>query len=712
MNKLSYIFIFVASISFRISAQHFSVQDIEIGRKSYLSPQTFENLQWKGNSGTLIYTANKSIYEINTKDYKTKNILSLDKLNQIVISKGLDSISDFPALTFHSENEYSFIVREGMVLCNLKNQAITAFYPLPGTAENMEFNYKPGIIAYTLGNNIWIEDKTGNKFQVTHDSTDGIVNGDTVYRNEFGMDKGIYWSPQGNYFAFYRKDESKVTKYPLMDINHRVAQLKDIRYPMAGMESEETEVWIFSIIDHSLIKLSIEGDPEQYHTNLSWSTDEQAIYLQHLNRDQNLMILKSYSAKTGKFIKQFFTESDEHYVEPLNPLVFSQKNSENFYYQSRRDGFNHIYYYDKAKDSLAQLTKGNWEVTEFKGFGASERYFYFMATKDSPLERQLYKLNRSNGTIVKLTKEQGTHEIILSSDKSLFIDTYSSNTVPQKIVVGNSRGEIEKVILNVPNPIEDYSLGQVETGTIKAADDTTDLYYRLVKPVDFDPAKKYPVLIYVYGGPHVQLITNSWMDRIDYFQQYMAQRGYISFTLDCRGSEGRGRAFEDIIHRNTGIPQLEDQYRGVCFLGSLTYADTARIGVHGWSYGGYMAISMMLHYPGIYKVGVAGGPIIDWKLYEVMYGERYMDKPEENKEGYDLTNLNNYAGNLQGKLLIINGALDPVVIGQNSLTFLEACIKNGKQVDYFVYPLQEHKVQGPDRVHLTTMISEYFLRNL
>ncbi|MBA7533443.1 Prolyl tripeptidyl peptidase [subsurface metagenome] len=481
---------------------------------------------------------------------------------------------------------------------------------------------------------------------------------------------------------------------------------------MAGMKSEKTEVWVYSIEEHSLVRIQTEGDPEQYHTNLSWSPDAEKIYIQHLNRDQDTMVMKSYRVDTGEMTDVLFTEYDDKYVEPLNPVVFSGKSQGDFFYQSNRNGYNHIYYYNANKDTLERITRGTWEVTEFLGFDTTECYVYFVATKDSSLERHCYRIDRKSDSITRLTANQGTHDVLFNKNMTHFIDKYSNYIVSNKISVCKNNGKVVQELLDSENPVAGYKLGKVEIGTMLAADDNTELYYRLVKPADFDTSLQYPVLIYVYGGPHVQLITNSWMDRIDYFQQYMAQKGFVSFTLDCRGSGNRGRDFEDVIHRQLGVPQLDDHMVGLAFLKSLPYVDTTRIGVHGWSFGGYMTISMMLSFPGSFKVGVAGGPVIDWKYYEIMYGERYMDTPDENPLGYELTNLTNYAKDLKGDLLIIHGAIDPVVVWQHSLVFLQACIENGVYADYFIYPLHEHNVRGKDRVHLTTLISEYFLERL
>jgi dipeptidyl-peptidase 4 len=705
----SIISLFIAVV-YHAAGQYFTIEDIELGIKTYLAPETINNLQWIDHD-YLLYSSDTSVYTRNVAGDSISEKLGLNELNRILDNYNEPPLTVIPELEAISATEFSFNAGKHLFIFNIKNKKLSDF-SIPDTAGNISLSPDFQSVAYTLGQNIYLQNRDHSIIQITHDSVDGILNGDVVYRNEFGMETGLSWSPQGTYLAYYKKDERKVSKYPMIDVNARVARNAPVRYPMAGMKSEETEVWIYSPASHSAIKLQIAGDPEMYHTNLSWTPDEQHVYLQHLNRGQDSMSLISYSIHTGEPVQLLFTQIDDKYIEPLNPLLFSKIKKGDFFYQSERDGFNHIYYFSATDKKLLQLTTGQWEVISFLGTSESERIIYFTSTKDSPLERSMYSYNRKSKAMQRITILPGTHEILFNKSMTLFIDELSAEQIPRRIAVYNVQGIMLKELLNAPDPVLNFKISRSVTGTIKAADRSTDLYYTLVKPVDFDSTAKYPVMVYVYGGPHDQLITNSWMDRLDYLQQYLAQQGIASFVLDCRGSDSRGRDFEDIIHRQSGIPQLEDQMEGIKYLKSLSFIDTSRIGVHGWSYGGFMTLSMMLNYPGTFKVGVAGGPVTDWKCYEVMYGERYMDRPEENPEGYAKTSVLNKVSNLQGKLLIIHGGIDPVVVPQQSMLFIEECVKNGKQVDYFIYPTHEHNVRGNDRVHLTRMITEYFMKNL
>ena len=566
-------------------------------------------------------------------------------------------------------------------------------------------------LAYTVDNNLFLIYSNDEVKQITSDSNLGIVNGQSVHRNEFGISKGIFWSPKSNYIAYYRMDETMVTDYPLVDITQRIASVENIKYPMAGMKSHEVTLNVYNVASGQTIAIKTGEPKEQYLTNIAWSPDEKSIYIAVLNREQNHLKLNKYSATTGNFIATLFEEKDEQYVEPSKPIEFIGNDSTQFIWNSRRDGWNHIYLYKTDGTLLKQLTKGEWEVTSVVKNDVKSGVLYFTATKESPIESHLYALNTKKGDIVKLTSGEGTHYPRVSNDSKYFVDFYSSIAVPNKVDLYSTSGKIVKNIITASNPYNGYDVPLPELVNLKA-DDGTTLYGRIVKPINFNPAKKYPVVVYVYGGPHSQLVTNSWMGGSRLWESYMANKGFILFTLDNRGTSNRGADFEQAIHRNLGTIEVSDQLVGLKFLKSLSYVDSERIGVHGWSYGGFMTISMMLKASDEFKVGVAGGPVTDWKFYEIMYGERYMDMPDENPDGYKNADLKNYVKNLKGNLLIIQDDMDKTVVMQHSLTLIHEFIKNGVQVDFFVYPQHDHNVMGKDRVHLIDKIIKYFEEKL
>ena len=454
------------------------------------------------------------------------------------------------------------------------------------------------------------------------------------------------------------------------------------------------------------------GEPaEQYLTSITWNPDNERIYIGILNRGQNHLQFNEYSALNGQYLQTVFEDKDDQYVEPVGPAHFLPNNENEFLWLAQRDGFYHIWKHNIETKEAQQITKGDFVITAFEGFDKNGNNVYYTSTEVSPLERHFYKQNIKTGKKVKISKEHGTHSISPSASGKYFIDSYSSTDVARNVDLMNANGQMIKRLHEAEDPLKEYNIGTIELGTLEAEDGQT-LYTRMIKPYNFDENKKYPVIIYVYGGPHAQMITDEWTAGAGIYLHYLSQEGFIVFTLDNRGSADRGEAFEQIIHRQCGQAEMRDQKVGIDYLKSLPYVDADRIGTDGWSYGGFMSTNMKIHYPEDIKVSTAGGPVMDWKYYEIMYGERYMDTPEENPEGYELTSLENKTDKLEGKLMIIHCTTDPVVLWQHSLVFVENCIHNGKQLDYFVYPGHDHNVYGPDRAHLVTKITEYFKNNL
>ena len=674
-----------------------------------LYPRGLTALKWRNNQN-YTYIANwSSIVQTNIQTNTKDTIFKLGNLNKQLKAKNIPEKRGIGTYDYYNENELSFYSKNYFVVYNLNDKKINLSIKLDEKAANKNFCKEINSIAYTIDNNLFFVDKNSKSTQITNDKDKGIVNGDAyVHRQEFGIDNGIFWSPKGNFLAFYRKDETMVADYPLVNLTSRIATVENTKYPMAGETSEQVSLGIYNLNTGKTIFIKPSGKADDYLTRITWDPSEKYIYIAELNRGQNHMKLNKFDAKTGKFIKTLFEEKNPKYVEPEHDMIFLKTKPNQFLWYSERDGFDHLYLYETSGKLLKQVTKGNWVITDFLGFDEDEKNIYISSTAVSPIERHTYIVNLKSGKMKQLTKEAGTHSVKINEAGTYFIDSYTSTSVPRKTIVSDFKGKYKKEILNVENPLKDYKIGELTINTLKSADGKTDLYYRMIKPVDFDPNKKYPVIVYVYGGPHAQLVKNRWLGGAGLWDYHMASKGYIMFTIDNRGSANRGFEFESVIHRYCGQNEMADQMKGIEYLKSLPYVDADRIGVDGWSYGGFMTTSLMLNYPETYKVGVAGGPVIDWKYYEVMYGERYMDTPQENPDGYEKTSLLNKAENLQGHLLMIHGTIDPVVVWQHSLNFINACIKSGKQVDYFVYPGHEHGVGGRDRIHLIEKRTMYF----
>ena len=555
---------------------------------------------------------------------------------------------------------------------------------------------------------LYVTDAEGVKHQLTTDGSREIVYGEAVHRNEFGIEDGIFWSPDKSKMAFYRMDQSMVTDYPQVNIFGRIAECEPDKYPMAGETSHVVTVGIYDLASNKTIYLNT-GDPtDRYFTNISWSPDAKTVYMFELNRDQNDCRLVSYDAQTGERQRELYKETHEKYVEPLHPIVFLPWDATKFVMQSQRDGYNHLYLYSTDGKLIRQLTKGEWVVMELIGFNEKAKSIIYASNEVHPIQRNLFTVNVKNGKRKALDNGRGWHNAQLSPSGRTLLDNYSEPDVPRKIVVTNTETGKSRDLFTAKDPWAGYDVPTYESGSIKAADGKTDLYYRLVKPTGFDPQKKYPTVVYVYGGPHAHNIGASWHYASRSWETYMAQKGYVLFILDNRGSENRGREFEQATFRQLGQIEMQDQMKGVEFLKTLPFVDQERMGVHGWSFGGYMTITLMLNHPEVFKVGVAGGPVIDWKWYEVMYGERYMDTPQSNPDGYAKTSLLARAKDLKGKLQIITGYNDPTVVPQHCLSFIAECIKAGTQPDFFAYPGEPHNMRGHQSVHLHERITQYF----
>lgn len=576
-------------------------------------------------------------------------------------------------------------------------------------AENVTLHEKGKVVAYTRKNNLYLQSAEGMKWVVTNEEDPNIVSGQTYARSEFGIKNGIFWSPSGNALAFAQKDESEVADYPLLDINETPGKLVNIKYPMAGQKSEKPRIGIYNLTTKNTVFISPKSGSDSYLTNVCWTPDEKFILIAEVNRDQNHMWLNKYDALTGALVQTLFEEKNDKWIEPEHPAFFPSKTSNNFVWISERDGFNNLYYYDINGKLIQQLTKNKFVVKEIKQAINAGKEIVFSATGESPLNTMFYAVSLT-GKQRLLTPISGTHSIEISSDGKWIFDEYSNTTTPSVSQLLDANGKVKKELLRSANKYANVAIGTTEIGTLTANDGTT-LYTRFIKPSNFDPSKKYPVLVYVYGGPHAQMITNSWMAGANLWMHWMAEQGYLVFTVDNRGSAERGFAFESQIHRQLGNVEMEDQMTGVTYLKSLPYVDGNRLAVHGWSFGGFMTTSLMLRQPGTFQVGVAGGPVIDWKYYEVMYGERYMDRPEENEKGYQEACLINHAYKLQGDLLLIHGTVDDVVVMQHNYALVKKFVELGKQVDFFPYPMHKHNVSGKDRVHLIEKILTYVIEH-
>ena len=688
----------------------FTLEDLNYGGANFhnFRPKNLQ-LTWWGDR--LVRTDVEECYLVDVKTGREKLLFTLDQINQWAGSDDTKFVRHLSNATFPYPDQPVVSVgnRHAVIHVDFKKHQVVWQDSISGQTAN-DWNSVSRATAYVEDHQLCVADGQGRKHQLTTDGSREIVYGQSVHRNEFGIHKGTFWSPDGLRLAFYRMDQSMVTDYPQVDIFPRSATYEPDKYPMAGMTSHEVTVGVYDLKTDKTVYL--QANPEAvYFTNIAWSPDSKYIFMQELNRQQNDCQLYCYDAVTGKRLYRLCRETSDKYVEPLHPIEFLPWDSNLFILQSQKDGYNHLYLYSIKGECIKQLTSGPWVVMELIGFNAKQKSVIIAANKEHPLHRRLYSVSVADGSMRQLETTDGRHFAQLSPSGNYLVDSYSTPTRPRVIDVikiSNRQSSQATHLLEADDPWNGYQQPIFECGSIKAADGVTDLYYRMVKPADFDPQKKYPTVVYVYGGPHAHNIEASWHYGSRPWETDMAQKGYIIFILDNRGSENRGLAFEQATFHQLGQVEMQDQMCGVEYLRSLTYVDMSRLGVHGWSFGGFMTISLMTNYPDVFKVGVAGGPVIDWKWYEVMYGERYMGTPESNPEGYAKTSLIDKAKNLKGKLQIITGYNDQTVVPQHCLSFLDACIKAGTQPDFFAYPGEEHNMRGHASVHLHERITQYF----
>ena len=711
MKIKSFAFLIMVSLSVSLFAQEkfFTLEDLNFGGTNYgnIQPKNMW-LTWWGDQ--LIQTDVEECYTIDTKTGKKSKLFTLEDINKWAESDDVKYVRHLMNATFPYPNQPIVQVgnRKAVILLDFKQKKIVWQDSIAGQTAN-DWNPVSKATAFVDNNQLFVVDANEKKHQISTDGSREIVYGQSVHRNEFGIKKGTFWSPNGQRLAFYRMDQSMVTDYPQVDIFPRSATYEPDKYPMAGMTSHKVTVGVYDLESDKTTYLQA-GDPtDRYFTNIAWSPDSKTIYMLELNRGQNDCRLVSYDATTGERLAELYRETSDKYVEPLHPIEFLPWDDTKFILQSEKDGYNHLYLFDINGKELKQMTKGSWVVMDVLGFNRKQKTIIFKANKEHPLHHRLYSVSMT-GNIKPLETVDGVHNGVLSPSGNYLIDRFSTPTRPRVIDVVdiNQKTPRHTNLLEAEDSWTGYRQPIFECGSIKAADGVTDLYYRMVKPYDFNPEKKYPTVVYVYGGPHANNIQASWHWASRSWETYMSQKGYIVFILDNRGSQYRGRDFEQATFHQLGQIEMLDQMKGVDYLRSLPYIDMHRLGVHGWSFGGFMTISLMTNYPEVFKVGVAGGPVIDWKWYEVMYGERYMGTPQNNPEGYEKTSLIAKARNLKGKLQIITGYNDNTVVPQHCLSFLDACIKAGTQPDFFAYPGEEHNMRGHASVHLHERITQYF----
>lgn len=702
----------------------FTLTEVTPGGEDFLKsyyPKYLPGIQWLNDRA--IWIENNQIVGQKINEGKSKVLLTLADLKKLLPLESFaegeripygKAIPNSTAILIEGQEGYYVVdAVANSLLCTFpkKNHLGESFEAVAFSALNSVavMRSEKGVLTYVRGATPRLSEPIYKP--IAPNEGDAIVYGEAVHQREFGINTGVFISPNGKRVAFYRMDQSMVAPYPLVDYSPHKAVYKPLRYPMAGEPSHHVTVGVFDSETGKTSYLQTGGNAETYLTNIAWVPDNRGIVLAEINRAQNKLEMKLFDSVFGVMVRKLFTEKEEKYLDPSIAPIFLPNEPEDFLWVSRRDGYYHFYHYDLTGKLFNQVTTGNWEVLDFKGFTPNGKGFLFTATKASPLEERLYSIELSGGTPKDLTPEEGVHTVQYSRSAGAFIDSYCAPRVPRTIALRSIVGKglsSSTILLQAPDPTQAYNMPTIEQGTLTAADGETPLYYRLLKPINFDPNKKYPAIVYVYGGPHAQMIHKGWLYDASGWDVYMAQQGFVVFTLDNRGSANRGKEFEQAIWRQVGTNEMKDQMEGVKFLLSHDWVDASRLGVYGWSFGGFMTTNLLLTYPHTFKVGVAGGPVMDWSRYEIMYGERYNGSPQSNPEGYRKNNLTLRAGDLQDRLLLIQGVEDNVVVWQHSMAFMKKAISSRSYPDCYYYPTHEHNVRGRDRVHLHHIIVRYF----
>jgi dipeptidyl-peptidase-4 len=569
-------------------------------------------------------------------------------------------------------------------------------------------------VSFLRNHNVWaVTTADGKERAITVGGTEALRKGelDWVYPEELDIATAYWWAPDSSAIAYLEMDEGKVTQFSLTDFESYTGEAELQRYPVPGGSNPVVRVLVVPVAGGEPRAMDIGANTDIYIPRVTWLPDSKRIAVQSLNREQTVLDVFLVDSSSGKS-SMLLTEKDPYWINVSDDLRFF-KNSSRFLWTSERSGYRHLYLYDLGGKQLAQLTKGDWEVSRIDALDEAKGAVYFTATEKSPLERQLYRVALDGSGFTRLTKADGTHNINFAPNAAFFLDTFSNTSAPPRQDL--FRADATKVATLNENKVEElaqYRLSPVEFFSIKSHDGVS-LNCSMIKPPNFDPGKKYPVLVYTYGGPHAQVVVNAWGGSNYLWHNVMAQKGYIIFSLDNRGSAGRGHVFEEPVHFHLGAQELADQRDGVSWLQQQQFVDASRIGIWGWSYGGHMTLHAMFNAPGVFKAGFAGGPVTNWRYYDTIYTERYMGLIPPQEESYKESSPVTNASKLQGKLMIAHGTGDDNVHYSNTLAVINALIDAGKFADVMAFPGRGHGVSDPPaRRVLMNRVMQFFLDNL
>lgn len=679
-----------------------SIEDVVLNRD--LTAKTYP-VRWVGESDSYSIVEQQELVAYDARTGKKRTLITLEKVNELLQT----NFKTFPAYSFDNAQSLVLSAHNRRNVIDLKTLTITSQNAIPTGGANLTRQSGNGpLYAYTKDNNLYLWDGA-KEIAVTSYEDKNIVCGQSVSRNEFGISGGIFFSPDATKLAFYRKDESRVTDFPLLDITTRTGTLKSIKYPMNGMPSEHVSLGVYDIATGKTTYLQVtDFDEERYLTNITWSPDSKRIYIQVLDRAQKNVHLNSYDAATGSQLKQILTEHNDRWVEPQHTLVFLESDPSRFIYSTdNRDGYWNLYLCNDEGD-VQRLTKTDASV---QYVAQDAKYVYYTSAEVSPVDNHLFRVEIATGKQTRLTKAEGWHTATVSKSGKYFLDTYSSLNVPRVVELGRTDGKPARELFRAEDPTVGYNYAPIELGTVKSADGKYDNYYRLIKPLDFDPQKKYPVLLTQYSGPGSQQVADSFSLG---WENVMVANGYIVVCCDGRGTGYMGEQFKKQTYGNLGELEVEDQISFARYMAAQSYVDADRIGIYGWSYGGFMALGCALKGDGLFKMSIAVAPVTSWRYYDTIYTEIYNGLPQENPAGYDDNSPINFADRLSDrtKLLIMHGTADDNVHFQNTVEMCHALNRAGKQYDMMIYPDQNHSMAPSYSTLIREKMIQYTLDNL
>jgi dipeptidyl-peptidase-4 len=723
MILFSAVFIISLFVAVALQAQkHLTVEQI-YGTEEF-DGTSVDGVQWTPDGKGFTYVPTKEetedleIWYYDLESGERNRLVSSDDVHVLRSQKREKRFTLDNYLWSPTGTEILFPYENDLYLYDLSTKDLRPLTEDEGEERDPAFSPDGTKLAYLKENNLHVHDiRTGLVAQLTDQGTEHVLVGrfDWVYEEEFDIRTGFFWSPDGEHIAYFQVDEEATPEFPIVDFIPVRNELQPVRYPKPGDGNSIVSIGVVSTEGGAeTVWMDTGEETDIYIPRIQWLPDGDVLSIQRINRGQNRLDLLFADVLTGESRVVVTEEAPWGWLEPNDDLTFLTDGG-SFLWSSQRDGFTHLYLYHYNGWLMRQLTGGEWDVIEVSGIDEYTETVYFVGTEKNLMERHLYRVQLDGEGFERLSRGDGTHEIDMAADCRYFLDTFSNITTPPRVSLHRSNGQlVDSIEANeLKELFEEYELSPPEFLSVPA-DDGTPLNAFMIKPPDFDPSKTYPVLIYTYGGPGSQIVANSWKKGIGrLWHQLMAQHGFLVFGLDNRGTGGRGTEWMWTVYRKLGEYEVKDHLSGVKYLQTLPYVDGDRIGIWGWSYGGYTTCMCMLKEPDSFKVGVAVAAVTDWKNYDTIYTEKYMGTPEDNPEGYAKSTVMEYTDRLKGRLLLVHGGLDDNVHMANTMQLAQAFQNAGKQFDLMVYPDKEHSILGKEaRVHLFEMITEYFLENL